>query len=472
MKIALLSCTSSKQDYPCKAAEMYMPSARFKLAYQYAKESCDEIYILSAKYGLLSENDVIEPYNETLKSKSIHERKLWSNNVLQQLENKVSLKNDSFVILAGTAYNMYLLPYIKNKTMPLKGHRMGQWIPKLNQLIANKRTNYDGTACEFLHVLFNDMPRLTWQDINGLQFNNGIYVVFEKGEKFNGKDRIVRIGTHDSEGRLKNRLKDHFVRANKDGSVFRKNIGLALLNKYQNEFIHIWAQNWSDREIRTQNETPETVASLIDTERRVSTYLRENIQFVCFEVPERVDRLKIEAALISTLNLSADFHSSGQWLGLFSPKKEIVTSGLWNSQGLNGIPYSLQEVKALSEWIMTSKANNGRTTTSQSVIDSKISSIKLSNLLNEQMEVTNHNPDEKVSIGTIRQYIQSLISKSSEEGLEYIDLVSGKIHKQMNLHNKMPSVCSAMYQLMTANDVVIKTTPSGKSSTITIRYFI
>lgn len=30
------------------------------------------------------------------------------------------------------------------------------------------------------------------------------------GEKYGYFDRIVRIGTHKSDGRLKNRLKDHF----------------------------------------------------------------------------------------------------------------------------------------------------------------------------------------------------------------------------------------------------------------------
>lgn len=40
----------------------------------------------------------------------------------------------------------------------------------------------------------------------------------------------------------------------------------------------------------------------------------------------------------------------------------------------------------------------------------------------------------------------------------------------MDLQNKMPSVCSAMYQAMSPGDVVVHTTPSGKSSTIQICY--
>ncbi len=44
-------------------------------------------------------------------------------------------------------------------------------------------------------------------------------------KKYGELDRIVRIGTHTSDDRLKNRLRDHFISKNKDGSIFRKNIG-------------------------------------------------------------------------------------------------------------------------------------------------------------------------------------------------------------------------------------------------------
>lgn len=63
MKIALVSCSKSKQCYPCKACEMYMPSSLFRYSYQYAKKYADKVYILSAKHGLLRENMIIEPYD-------------------------------------------------------------------------------------------------------------------------------------------------------------------------------------------------------------------------------------------------------------------------------------------------------------------------------------------------------------------------------------------------------------------------
>jgi hypothetical protein len=53
-------------------------------------------------------------------------------------------------------------------------------------------------------------------------------------------NRIVRVGTHTSPNRLKIRLKDHFWHENKDGSIFRKNIGKAILNQEHNPYLQTW----------------------------------------------------------------------------------------------------------------------------------------------------------------------------------------------------------------------------------------
>lgn len=42
---------------------------RFRLAYDLVKLVADKIFILSAKYGLVPEDMIIEPYNETMKDK-------------------------------------------------------------------------------------------------------------------------------------------------------------------------------------------------------------------------------------------------------------------------------------------------------------------------------------------------------------------------------------------------------------------
>ncbi len=68
MKIALISCVSKKltTKAKAKAKELYI-STLFKLSLKFAfKIKSDNIFILSAKYGLLELEDEISPYNQTL----------------------------------------------------------------------------------------------------------------------------------------------------------------------------------------------------------------------------------------------------------------------------------------------------------------------------------------------------------------------------------------------------------------------
>ena len=62
MRIALISCSKEKKNYPCPAHELYSASNLFSLSYQYAKKYADKIYILSAKYGLVAEDCILMFY--------------------------------------------------------------------------------------------------------------------------------------------------------------------------------------------------------------------------------------------------------------------------------------------------------------------------------------------------------------------------------------------------------------------------
>jgi len=126
MKIVLISCVAKKRKVKSLAKDMYI-SPLFKGAYKYAKKiKADKIYILSAKYGLLEENDVIEDYNETLNTKSAPEIKEWSVKVLTSLSQKTDLQTDKFIFLAGEKYRKYLIENIRNVCIPLKGLGIGK----------------------------------------------------------------------------------------------------------------------------------------------------------------------------------------------------------------------------------------------------------------------------------------------------------------------------------------------------------
>ena len=139
MKIALISCTKLKQDYSCKAEEMYMKSTLFKKATSYIKQQkYNRWFILSAKYGLLIPDEIIEPYNKTLNNMKAQEIKSWAENVFLEL-NKYKIKQIDFYV--GEKYRKYLIPIlIKHNisySIPLKGLGIGQQLQFYTKEVVN-----------------------------------------------------------------------------------------------------------------------------------------------------------------------------------------------------------------------------------------------------------------------------------------------------------------------------------------------
>ena len=469
MKIALLSCTSMKKKHSCTAAEMYSESPRFKLAYEYAKTIADCVFILSAKHGLIPEDEIIEPYNETLTDKSSQERREWAENVLIELTKVSNLESDEFFIVAGTKYYEYLAPYIKNYHLPLKGKSLGNWIPELKQLIKDDGISNQG---EELHRMFNDAVPLHWDEIDKLPYNNGIYVMFERGELYKGRNRIVRVGSHRSPDRLKKRLKNHFINKNADGSIFRKNIGKAMLHRNGDPYLRIWELDTSRKDVK------EKYRYLIDKKKEneleeiISEYLKTNITFVCFPVNVEKERLRLEEGIISALNHTEDFHVSTNWLGLSSPVEEIKSSGLWNRHGLNGSLLTDEEMKRI-KWLVNSQSEEPRYPSKEALLKT-LEKPEKNEVVIEECKNTKRKgkTSAKVTTKDIRAYIEQLFVEARNSGYSYLDLVSGDIHKQLNMKNSMPPVCDVMYQKMKEGDEILHTTPSGKSSTIKIRYYV
>ncbi len=93
-------------------------------------------------------------------------------------------------------------------------------------------------------------------------------------------------------------------------------------------------------------------------------------------------------------------------------------------------------------------------------------------VLIEQNENKMEMREDKVTTNDIREYIKELKTTARAKGKNTIVLKSGDVHKDLGLKNAMPQVCNAMYDCMNNDDIVLHTTPSGKSSTIQIEYKI
>jgi len=137
-KIALISCVSKKLSFKARAEDLYV-SPYFIYSLKYARKfKPDEIFILSAKYGLLSLDDKIEPYDVTLNKMKANQRRAWASNVIEQIKAEADLEKDHFIILAGEKYRQYLIPHFKSYEIPLKGLAIGKQLQYLKEMIVDE----------------------------------------------------------------------------------------------------------------------------------------------------------------------------------------------------------------------------------------------------------------------------------------------------------------------------------------------
>ena len=209
-----------------------------------------------------------------------------------------------------------------------------------------------GQICHQLHLFFNRLPVLAFPfDTNKIP-QNGIYILFETGETGHGTNRIVRIGTHTGDNQLRSRLKQHYIQENKDRSIFRKNIGRAILNRDRDPFLPQWELDLTTREAKQKYKNVVDYSRQKQIEQRVTKYIQANFRFIVFCVNEKEQRLDWESKIISTVSLCTECQPSSSWLGIYSPIEKIRQSGLWNVNELYKKPLSDGEYNALEKTIL------------------------------------------------------------------------------------------------------------------------
>ncbi len=131
--VVLISCVSQKLDYKSKAKNLYI-STLFKKNMAYAEKlQPTKIYILSAKYGLLELDDEIEPYDLTLNTMGVKQKKIWAENVLGQLQKVEDIKNTNFIFLAGANYRKNLVGHMPHYDVPMAGLKIGKQLQFLTE---------------------------------------------------------------------------------------------------------------------------------------------------------------------------------------------------------------------------------------------------------------------------------------------------------------------------------------------------
>jgi hypothetical protein len=103
-RIGLVGCVKQKAISARPAQDLYV-SELFRGRRAYVERSCDEWWILSAKHGLVHPQEILGPYDETLKGAGSAARRRWSREVLLSLVQRVTpVAGDGVEIHAGVEY--------------------------------------------------------------------------------------------------------------------------------------------------------------------------------------------------------------------------------------------------------------------------------------------------------------------------------------------------------------------------------
>ena len=130
-----ISCVKTKNSRACRAKDMYI-SPMFKKAYEYALRNTNEanIYILSAKYGLIHNSEIITPYELTLNTMTDKQRKIWAYNVIQTMKKKDIPLDARIMILGGRTIAHILCKFLKIASALLS---VNQWEGSCNGIMNN-----------------------------------------------------------------------------------------------------------------------------------------------------------------------------------------------------------------------------------------------------------------------------------------------------------------------------------------------
>ena len=207
-------------------------------------------------------------------------------------------------------------------------------------------SNHDIQITDRIYALVQSLDRHNHKSKSAALPSNGIYFFFEQGETVRWRnatiDRIIRVGTHKKDGRFKKRIRQHYgnvnsLRGNKNGSVFRKHLGGALLRRANSKDQRL--KEWLKQGGR----------SYLEVEELVSRRLRENFTYCCFQVDSPEERDVLERGLIALIAQHPVGRPSAKWLGKHAASEKIVQSGLWNTQHIAATPLTSEQLRRIDQ---------------------------------------------------------------------------------------------------------------------------
>lgn len=102
VRVGLVGCSASKRPGSQRARDLYTGNF-FRRALPISEASCDETWILSAHYGILSLQRIVETYDAQLSGRQA-ERAIWGQSVITSLHNAFVGIPLHLAFFAGAAY--------------------------------------------------------------------------------------------------------------------------------------------------------------------------------------------------------------------------------------------------------------------------------------------------------------------------------------------------------------------------------
>lgn len=135
--VVLVSCVSRKRSSVVPAKDLYL-SDWFLKARRFAEGTGAPWFILSAEHGLVDPDEPIGPYEKTLNTMPVRERRGWADAVFEQLTTAAP-DLERVMVLAGTRYREFLADRLVARgvavEVPMKGLRIGEQLSWLGQQV-------------------------------------------------------------------------------------------------------------------------------------------------------------------------------------------------------------------------------------------------------------------------------------------------------------------------------------------------
>jgi len=138
--IYLVSCVAGKRDQPLMAKDLYI-SEWFLKAKRYVEGKGARWFILSAEYGLVQPDQEIAPYERTLNTMNVDDRRNWAARVIEQMDRELP-DAGQVVVFAGQRYREFVMDYLRQRSgsvvAPLSRLRIGEQMSWFDQAVKHE----------------------------------------------------------------------------------------------------------------------------------------------------------------------------------------------------------------------------------------------------------------------------------------------------------------------------------------------